>query len=124
MTSEINLQRNNNYYWSNGAYCENCGILTGNVTNNGVQPIWHEGCKPGCKSVWHDQSLDTTSDHQEDQRHPYHEDTEELELEAQEEYRREMEAQEREENAMEERDRIECGYGRSYYDCDDDDERD
>lgn len=50
-----NFARNNNHYWDNGAFCENCGILTGNVTNNGVLPIWHEGCKPGCTSVWQDQ---------------------------------------------------------------------
>jgi len=186
MTSQINLSRKNNHYWDNGAYCGNCGILKGNVTNNGIHPIWHTGCKVGCNSTWEDQDpilsddeyahlldeeerwrnacRDPRQEEEEDELQPdyapdieqieredmsyedsnvltleqeysatmcwenlhaYHEDDEELELEAREEYRREMEAQEREEDAMEERDRIECGYGRSYYDDDgDDDERD
>ena len=55
MTSENNLSRNNNHYWSNGAYCVNCGTLEGNVINNNVHPIWHPRCKPGCNSAWHDQ---------------------------------------------------------------------
>ena len=202
-----NAPRNNNYYWDNGAFCENCGILTGNVTNNGILPIWHTGCKPGCNSVWYDQ--DPMSDDDEDQdeeqelasqrserdieydrryelcktpierteefelwanewglrkewdeefeleheeraemesedhnvlkvvevdwetlakesrdyiaeyRHPYHEDDEELELEARAQYEREMEAEEREQDAMEERE-YQASRGR-YYDLYDDD---
>jgi hypothetical protein len=54
-----------NHYWNNGAFCENCGILTGNVRNNGIFPIYHEGCKPGCKSVWEDQ--DPISDDEEEE---------------------------------------------------------
>ena len=57
--SEVNKMsessENKNHYWNNGAFCENCGILTGNVINNGILPIYHKGCKPGCKSVWEDQ---------------------------------------------------------------------
>jgi len=49
------LSQSNNHYWDNGAFCVNCGILTGNVTNNGIHPIWHAGCKPGCNSTWEDQ---------------------------------------------------------------------
>jgi hypothetical protein len=50
-----NAPQNNNNYWNGGAFCENCGILTGNVINNGIYPIWHAGCKPGCNSHWEDQ---------------------------------------------------------------------
>ena len=139
-------QRNNNSYWNNGAYCENCGMLTGNVINNGIQPIWHPNCKPGCNSVWYDQDPMTDDDEDEDDeqeqeqeqeldvkvcdeelvleeyekeewRHPYHEDDEELEREAREEYRKEMEAQEREEDEREEREWRESRYG--YYDTED-----
>jgi hypothetical protein len=52
-----NAPRNNNYYWNNGAFCHNCGILKGNVINNGQNPIWHPDCKPGCKSTWEDQDF-------------------------------------------------------------------
>ena len=48
-------RNNENYYWNGGAFCVNCGKLEGNVTNNGVHPIWHNGCKPGCNSTWEDQ---------------------------------------------------------------------
>ena len=61
--------RNNNYYWNNGAFCENCGILTGNVTNNGIYPIWHAGCKPGCNSVWEDQDPIVSDDEYDSQDH-------------------------------------------------------
>jgi hypothetical protein len=50
-----NTPQNNNYYWSNGAYCVNCGILKGNVINNNVHPIWHPACRSGCNSAWYDQ---------------------------------------------------------------------
>lgn len=47
--------QNGNYYWNGGAFCVNCGNLKGNVTNNGVHPIWHANCKTGCNSTWEDQ---------------------------------------------------------------------
>lgn len=47
--------QNGNYYWSGGAFCVNCGNLKGNVTNNGVHPIYHANCKTGCNSTWEDQ---------------------------------------------------------------------
>ena len=48
-------RNNGNYYWNGGAFCVNCGKLEGNVTNNGVHPIWHRDCKSGCNSTWEDQ---------------------------------------------------------------------
>jgi hypothetical protein len=123
---------NSNYYYYNGAFCENCGFLTGSVQNNGVDPIWHDGCKPDCKLRWENQ-LSIVSDDEEtlqeiiyvqkenkvdqaeeknekstipvtpEYRHAYHEDDEDLEREAREEYEREMEEQNREEEEMEKR---------------------
>ena len=49
-----------NYYWNGGAFCVNCGVLKGNVTNNGIHPIWHQNCKIGCTSSWNDQDIDDT----------------------------------------------------------------
>ena len=145
----MNQSRNNNHYWDGGAFCENCGMLKGNVIDNGVHPIWHPNCKPGCNSAWYNQETIDTNDSFEEARlldeeerynldygdedqdeyercdlleefhHPYHEDDPELEKEAREEYKREMEAQEREEEEMAERDRQESDYG--YYNGEDDD---
>ena len=120
-------------YWYNGAYCENCGVLTGNVINNGVHPLWHPDCNPGCKTVWHKKTVLPTSNGEnpslinEEERkhldytpqHAYKEDDEELELEAIEEYKRELEAQEREEEEREKRAERESRY-KYYYDDDDD----
>lgn len=134
-----------NCYWDGGAFCVNCGILQGNVYDDGVHPIWHPNCKTGCMSSWNSQDTeslekerplnaaqiyallhDDVNSHaklqevrgsDEDYHHPYEEDDPELELEAREEYKREMEAQEREEEEMAERDRQESSYG--YYNGED-----
>jgi hypothetical protein len=82
-----NAPQNNNYHWTNGAFCENCGILTGNVTNNGIFPIYHEGCKPGCKSVWEDQ--DPISDDEEEEEEEEDKEEEDKEEEDKEEKGRE-----------------------------------
>jgi hypothetical protein len=60
-----NFTRNNeNYYWNGGAFCVNCGKLDGDVTNNGVHPIWHKGCKLGCNSTWEDQDFSPCDDYE------------------------------------------------------------
>jgi len=46
------LNQPNSYYWYTGAFCENCGILKGNVTYDGTRPIRHKDCKSDCKTTW------------------------------------------------------------------------
>ena len=59
-----NFARNENYYWNGGAFCKNCGVLKGNVTNDGIHPIWHDGCKSGCNSTWEDQEFSACDEHE------------------------------------------------------------
>ena len=60
-----NANQNKNYHWNNGAFCENCGILTGNVKYT----MRHDGCKPGCKSTWDYEFFCPTSDYETARKH-------------------------------------------------------
>jgi len=60
-----NSPQNNNYYWYNGAFCENCGIITGNTSNHGGRHIWYGDCKPGCNTKWDYKDFCPSNDYKE-----------------------------------------------------------
>jgi hypothetical protein len=101
-----NAPQNNNYHWNNGAFCENCGILTGNVKYT----MRHDGCKPGCKSIWDYEFFCPTSDYEKAREHHslmskhllLHDDEDEDEDEEEEEEDEEEEEEEEDEEEEEE----------------------
>jgi len=105
------LPQSNNYFWHTGAFCENCGILTGRVTIDRVTGTYtkHKDCKQDCTTTWDSECFCPTDDYKNASVYrelmqefiTKEEDEEEHEEEEQEEDEEEHEEEEQEEDEEE-----------------------